>query len=92
MALEKRLVLRAVSAMLNMPLTKMDKLVLDAGKELSLRITDELGIHCHLSLQYQLEIIYFATAKQLKRHFIWRTLIIVYYLIQGTDILPFVSN
>lgn len=67
MALEKRLVLRAVSAMLNMPLTKMDKLVLDAGKELSLRITDELGIYYNLSSQYQLESIHFVTAEQFKK-------------------------
>lgn len=55
MVLENSLVLRAVSAMLDIPLAKMDKLVMNAGKELSLRIAEQLGMHRHLSSQYQLE-------------------------------------
>lgn len=69
MSLEESLVLRAVSAMLDIPLSKMDKLVLNAGKELSLRIVEQLGIHCHLSLQYQLESSHFITPEQFKKIF-----------------------
>lgn len=69
MSLEESLVLRAVSAMLDIPLSKMDKLVLNAGRELSLRIAEQLGIHCHLSLQYQLESSHFITPEQFKKIF-----------------------
>lgn len=69
MSLEESLVLRAVSAMLDIPLSKMDKLVLNAGRELSLRIVEQLGIHCHLSLQYQLESSHFITPEQFKKIF-----------------------
>lgn len=69
MALEESLVLRAVSAMLDTPLAKMDKLVMNAGKELSLRIAEQLGIHCHLSSQYQLESCHFMTAEQFQKIF-----------------------
>ena len=69
MSLEESLVLRAVSAMLDIPLTKMDKLVMNAGRELSLRIAEQLGIHCHLSSQYQLESSHFITPEQFKKIF-----------------------
>lgn len=64
MVLEESLVLRAVSAMLDTPLTKMDTLVMNAGKELSLRIVEQLGMHCRLSSQYQLESRHLLTAEQ----------------------------
>ena len=69
MALEESLVLRAVSAMLDTPLTKMDKLVMNAGRELSLRIAEQLAIHRHLSSQYQLESSHFITAEQFRKIF-----------------------
>lgn len=69
MVLEESLVLRVVSAMLDMPLTKMDKLVMNAGKELSLRIAEQLGIHCRLSAQYQLESSHFMTLEQFRKTF-----------------------
>ena len=69
MILEESLVLRTVSSMLGMPLTKMDKLVMNAGKELSLRIVKRLGIHCHLPSQYQLESSHFITQEQFRKIF-----------------------
>ncbi|MDE6219766.1 MAG: hemerythrin family protein [Lachnospiraceae bacterium] len=69
MVLENSLVLRAVSAMLDMPLTKMDKLVMNAGKELSLRIVEQLGIHCRLSSQYQLESSHIIAVEQFRKMF-----------------------
>lgn len=67
--MEDSLVLQAVSDMLNMPLNKMDKLVMNAGKELALRIAEQVGIHCHLSLQYQLESSHFMTEEQFVQAF-----------------------
>lgn len=69
MVLEKSLVLRAVSATLGMPLTKMDNLVMNAGKELATRIVEQLGIHCRLSSQYKLESSHIMTAEQFKKTF-----------------------
>lgn len=69
MALEESLVLRAVSAMLDIPLTKMDKLVMNAGKELSLRIAEQLAIHRNLSSQYLLDSNHFMTAEQFQKIF-----------------------
>lgn len=69
MVMEESLVLQTVSAMLNMPLTKMDKLVMNAGKELSLRIAEQLGIYCHLSSQYRLENSHFITEEQFRKTF-----------------------
>ena len=67
MILEESLVLNAVSTMLGMPLTKMDKLVMNAGKELSLRIVKQLGIYCRLPSQYQLESSHFMTPEQFRK-------------------------
>lgn len=69
MVLEDCLVLSTVSAMLGMPLTKMDKLAVNAGKELSLRIAEQLGIHCGLSSQYQLESSHIIAAEQFRKMF-----------------------
>lgn len=69
MVLENSLVLRAVSAMLDMPLTKMDKLVMNTGKELSLRIAEQLGMHRHLSSQYQLESSHIISVEQFRKLF-----------------------
>lgn len=69
MVLEDCLVLSTVSAMLGIPLTKMDKLVVNAGKELSLRIAEQLGIHCGLSSQYQLESSHIIAAEQFRKMF-----------------------
>ena len=69
MALEESLVLRAVSSMLDMPLTKIDKLVMNAGKELSLRIAEQLGMHAHLSSKYHLESSHFISAEQFEKIF-----------------------
>lgn len=67
MVLEESLVLKAVSAMLNMPLTKMDKFVLKTGEELSLRIVEQLGIYCRRSSEYQLESSHFMTPAQFRK-------------------------
>lgn len=69
MVLEESLVLQAVSAMLDMPLNKMDKLVMNAGRELALRIAEQLGIHCGMTSQYQLESSHFMTAEQFRKTF-----------------------
>ncbi len=69
MVLEESLVLRAVSAMLGMPLTKMDKVVTNAGKELAIRIVEQLGIHCRLSSQYQLESSHLISPEQFQKAF-----------------------
>ena len=69
MLLEESLVLRAVSDILDMPLTKMDRLVMNTGRELSLRILKQLGVHCHLSSQYQLESRHFLTPEQFRKTF-----------------------
>ena len=67
MILEESLVLRTVSTMLGMPLTKMDKLVMNAGKELSLRIVKQLGIYCCVPSQYRLESSHFMTPEQFRK-------------------------
>ena len=67
MLLEEGLVLRAVSDILNMPLTKMDKLVMNAGKELALRFVEHLGIYCHPASQYYLESSHFMTLEQFRK-------------------------
>ncbi|MDE6386931.1 MAG: hemerythrin family protein [Lachnospiraceae bacterium] len=69
MVLEESLVLKTVSSMLNMPLTKMDKLVMNAGKELSLRIAEQVGMHCQPALQYQLDSSHFMTSEQFRKAF-----------------------
>lgn len=69
MVLEESLLLRAVSTILNMPLTRMDKVVMNAGRELSMRIAEQLGIHCHPSLHYQLDSSHFITADQFRQAF-----------------------
>lgn len=67
MVLEEILVLRTVSAMLGMPLTKMDNLVMNAGKELSLQIVKQLGKYCRQLSQYQLESSHFMAPEQFKK-------------------------
>lgn len=67
MLLEESLILSVVSAILDMPLTKMDKLVMNTGKELSLRIVEHLGIYCRLTSQYHLESNHFMTPEQFRK-------------------------
>lgn len=69
MALEESLVLRAVSAILNIPLNKMDHLVMAAGKELAVRIAEQVSLHCQLPLQYQLQDSHFMTSEQFRQAF-----------------------
>lgn len=69
MVLEKSLLLRAVSSILDMPLTKMDKLVMNVGMELSLQIVEQLGIHYSLFSKYRLENSHFMTMEQLRKTF-----------------------
>lgn len=73
MIIENSLVLRAVSAMLDLPLTQMDKLVMNAGRELSLRIAEQLGMHRHLSSQYQLESSHIIAIEQFRKIFYMET-------------------
>lgn len=69
MALEESLVLRAVSSILNIPLNKMDQLVMAIGKELAVQIAEQVGIRCNLALQYHLENSHFMTAEQFLQAF-----------------------
>lgn len=69
MALEESLVLRAVSSILNIPLNKMDQLVMSIGKELAIQITEQVAIHCHVALQYHLEGSHFMTQEQFRQAF-----------------------
>ena len=69
MVLEESLILRTVSAMLDIPLTKIDKFVMDAGKELSLQIMEQLSTYFRHSSQYQLESSHFITAEQFRKIF-----------------------
>ncbi len=69
MALEENLVLRAVSSILNIPLNKMDQLVLSIGKELAIQITEQVAIRCDLALQYHLESSHFMTSEQFRHAF-----------------------
>ena len=67
--LENSLVLKTVSAMLNMPLKKMDKIVMNAAKELSQHIAEQLGAHSRLSSQYELENSHIVAMDQFKKIF-----------------------
>lgn len=69
MALEESLVLRAVSSILNIPLNKMNQLVMSIGKELAIQITEQVAIHCHVALQYHLEGSHFMTQEQFRQAF-----------------------
>ena len=69
MAREESLVLRAVSSILNIPLNKMDQLVMAIGKELAVQIAEQVGIRCNLALQYHLENSHFMTAEQFLQAF-----------------------
>lgn len=67
--LEEALVLRTVSAMLDMPLNKVDKLVMNAVRQLSLQIADRVGVHLHLHSHYQLESNNLITPQQFHQAF-----------------------
>ena len=67
--LEESLVLQAVSNMLNMPLVKTDKLVMNAAKELAVQIADQVASHCRISSHYELESNHFMTAEQFRQVF-----------------------
>lgn len=69
MVLEEILLLKTVSAMLDIPLTKMDKLVMNTGKELSLQIVKQLGKSSLRHSQYQLESSHFMTPEQFRKAF-----------------------
>lgn len=69
MALEESLVLRAVSATLNIPLNKIDNLVLAAGREIAIRIVEQVSIYCDMAWQYQLENSHFMTSDQFRQAF-----------------------
>lgn len=69
MVLESSLVLKTVSAMLNLPLEKMDKVVMNAAKQLSQHIAGQLGTHSRLASQYKLENSHIITMEQFKKIF-----------------------
>ena len=69
MALEECLVLRAVSSILNIPLSKLDQLVMAIGKELAIQISKQVAIRCDLALQYHLENSHFMTPEQFRQAF-----------------------
>lgn len=66
MLLEEILILKVVSDILNMPLIKMDKLVMNAGRELSFRIVEHLGTYCDPASKYHLESSHFMTPEQFR--------------------------
>ena len=69
LVLEDALVLRAVSSMLNMPIKKVDKMVLNAARQLSQQIVEQVGIHSHLSSKYLLESNHLMTTEQFQQAF-----------------------
>lgn len=69
LVLEESLVLRAVSSMLGMPLQKVDRMVLNAARQLAVHIVEQVGMHCHLSPQYELESNHLMTAEQFREVF-----------------------
>lgn len=64
---EESLVLQVVSSFLGMHLKKVDKLVINAVKELSQQIADQVAVHLRLSSQYQLESIHVMTTEQFQQ-------------------------
>ncbi len=69
MDFEESLTLHIVSSMLGIPFKKMDKMVINAIKELSQQIADQVAIHLHLTSQYQLESSHVMTADQFQKEF-----------------------
>ena len=69
LVLEETLVLQTVSAMLDMPLKKVDKLVTNAVRELSQNIAEHIGIHFHLPSHYHLESNHIIAAEQFHQKF-----------------------
>ena len=69
LVLEETLVLQTASAMLDMPLKKVDKLVTNAVRELSQNITEHIGTHFHLPSHYHLESNHVITAEQFHEKF-----------------------
>lgn len=69
LVLEDALVLRAVSSMLNMPIKKVDKMVLNAARQLSQQMVEQVGIHSRLSSKYLLESNHLMTTEQFQQAF-----------------------
>lgn len=69
LVLEESLVLRTVSSMLDMPLKKTDKLVLNTVRELAVQIVNHVGMYFHPSSQYQLVHNHIMTMEQFRQEF-----------------------
>ena len=69
LVLEESLALQAVSSMLDMPLKRVDKLVINTVKELSAQIVNRLGMYLKPPLQYQLESSHIMTMEQFRKEF-----------------------
>lgn len=69
LVLEESLVLQAVSSVLDMPLKKVDKVVINTVRELSTQIVKRVGMHYHPSSQYQLESNHIMTMEQFRKEF-----------------------
>ena len=67
--LEECLILQTVGAMLGMHLNKVDKMVSDAGKELSQQVIQRIGLNFQTSGQYKPVGSHIITREQLKREF-----------------------
>lgn len=67
--LEERLILQTVGAMLDMHLSKVDKMVSDAGKELSQQVIQRIGLNFQSSGQYKLAGSHVITREQLLQEF-----------------------
>lgn len=69
LVIEESLALQAVSSMLDIPLKKVDKLVINTIRELSQQIVARVGIYLHPSSQYQLESNHTMTMEQFRKEF-----------------------
>lgn len=67
--LEERLILQTVGAMLGINLSKIDKLVSEAGKELSQQVIQRIGLNFQSSGQYKPVDSHIITREQLQQEF-----------------------
>ncbi|GFI45040.1 bacteriohemerythrin [Lachnospiraceae bacterium] len=69
LVLEESLVLWALNSLLDMQLREINKLSMNAVKELCQKIVEQVGIHFHLSSQYQLKNSHLMTLEQFRQEF-----------------------
>lgn len=69
LVLEESLALWSVSSMLDMPLQKTDKLVLNTVREIAKQLVNRIGIYFHPALPYRLTSNHTMTLEQFRREF-----------------------